>query len=129
MPFVDLFYVFLAIRILIEPARRQTIIPLAITAAFVMSFLADSPIGLFPLVLAVTCIVFSSAVTYLSAKGNTLLGLLLVFSATAILLEDFARVTLATSSVSLSPGTLQVALGTLLTILLVAFAYSFKRRI
>lgn len=129
LPFVDLFYVFLIARLLLEPNRRQTVISLAITSAFVISFLADSPIGLFPLVLSTMYLIFSGIANYTSAKGTTLQALWIGFAAFAILLEEVLRLALTTSGVFITPDALRVTLGTVVAILLLTFAYSFKRKI
>lgn len=129
VPFIDLFYLFLVARLLLEPAKRPTIVSLGITAVFAISFLADSPIGLFPLVLSTMYLIFSAVANYLSAKGTTLQALWIGFAAFAILLEEVLRLALTTSGILITIESLRVTLGTVLSILLLTFAYSFKRKI
>ncbi|PIY17945.1 hypothetical protein CO112_01450 [Candidatus Dojkabacteria bacterium CG_4_9_14_3_um_filter_150_Dojkabacteria_WS6_41_13] len=129
VPYVDIFIVFLVIQLLTHPDNLQLISLFAVLAAFVSSLVYDSPLGLFPLVLAICLLVFGIVYTKYVSKDRSNLLLWLGFSAACILIESSLRATLTVGSFMVLQAAYFTIAGTIVTILLITFALSFRRKI
>lgn len=126
---IDIFIVFLVARLLTAPEKITETMSSALLVSLVASFLVESPIGVFPLVLSITLLLFSTLARATSSKGVAPLLTWTVFAFTTIILERSLRLALTTSTVLITRESLVLAGITVLAILLFAFSYSFKRKI
>lgn len=129
IPFVDAFLIVLTILLLTQREQMLAISYMAIFTALIYSFVADSPIGLFPLVLTLILFLFNQLFKKLIDLGipPLFIGFLPVIS--VVVLESLAHIVLLTGRVVLLPTVWATIFWSCLVLTVTTFVISFKKKI
>lgn len=129
VPVMDLFVITLTFLLLVKREQMLTISFMALGVAILASFFADSPIGLFPLVLSIALFLFVSLFKKLLDSGIHPVVMGIAFIVLVLVAESMTRVALTTGRFVILPETSLLVLWSSIAFLITTFTASFKQKI
>ncbi|MCC7304122.1 hypothetical protein IT418_01770 [bacterium] len=129
VPVIDIFMVTLTFLLLTKREQMLQTSFIALGISIIASFIGDTPIGLFPLILSVSLFLFIILFKKLLDSGIHPVVVGVAFIATVIIVETLTKSILTTGGLIILPQTMLLIVWTCVALLLTTFAASFKQRI